>query len=96
MIADACLGGVPTPYALGQRGWFSIANVKTHAKHFLQEGAWADARSDRRTLERNDRGYRQVTLRIAGKEMALTAAFHMDKVPMTLLGTMGSLLNSPR
>jgi hypothetical protein len=36
-----------------------------------------------------------VTLRIAGKEISFTAVFHMDKAPMTLLGTMGSFAEAP-
>jgi hypothetical protein len=94
LIADAWFGGVPTSYALWQRGWFKITNVKTHTKHFCKKELWADARSDRRNHERNDRAYRQVTLRPAGKEISFTAAFHMDKA-MTLLGTMGSSAEAP-
>jgi hypothetical protein len=53
LITDAWFG-VPTSYALWQRGWFSITNVNTHTKHFCKKELWADARSDRRTHDRND------------------------------------------
>jgi len=90
VLADAWFGGVPTAVALIQRGIFSITNVKRHTKFFCKDLLWEDARGTRRTHQRNDRAYRQLQLQVNGKVTTFVGAFHMDKRPMTLLGTAGS------
>jgi hypothetical protein len=91
LLADAWFGGVPTSVGLMRRGLFSITNVKTHTKHFCKKELWADARGSRSKHERNDRAYRQLVLKVDGTDIRFVGAFHMDKRPMTLLGTVGSM-----
>jgi hypothetical protein len=95
IIADAWFGGLPTSYALLQRGLYSITNVKAHTKHFCKKELWADARGNRNGHQRNDRAYRELKLAVKGKEVSFVGAFHMDKAPMTLLGTAGSSKEAP-
>jgi hypothetical protein len=95
LVADACFGGMPTSFALMSRGIFSITNVKTHTKYFCKKELWADAKGAKMGHERNDRSYRQLRLRVNGKDTTFTGAFHMDKAPITLLGTAGSSREAP-
>jgi hypothetical protein len=82
-------------FGLMQRGIFSITNVKTHTKYFCKKELWADAKGAKICHERNDRSYRQLSLRVNGKDTTFTGAFHMDRAPMTLLGTAGSSKEAP-
>jgi hypothetical protein len=95
VIADSWFGGMPTAWGLMQRGLYSILNVKTHTKNFCKKELWAAARGERRHHARNDRAYRQLSMQIQGKSTIFTGAFHMDKRPMTLLGTTGSSKEAP-
>jgi hypothetical protein len=94
LLADAWFGGMPTAFSLVKRGFFSITNAKLQNKHFCKKELWADAGG--KPCARDKRAYRQVIFRqpasvqVAGKEVTFTGAFHMDKKPMTLLGTAGS------
>jgi hypothetical protein len=54
---------------------------------------WADAGG--KPWARDERACRQVTLQVAGKEVTITGAFHMDKKPMCLLGPAGSSDEAP-
>jgi hypothetical protein len=90
VLADAAFGGVPTVVALEQRGISSIVNVKTHTKYFCKQQLWEDARGESNTHERDDRAYRQLELVINSRKTRIVGAFHMDKRPMTLVGTLGS------
>jgi hypothetical protein len=90
VIADAWFGGVPTAFALMQRGRFSITNVKTHTKCFCKKELWADAREENATRERNDWAFRQLKMKVNGKDINFSGAFHVDKRQMTLLSTAGS------
>jgi hypothetical protein len=49
----------------------------------------------RATHKRNDRAYRQLTLRVNCKDTKFTGAFHMDKKPMSLFSTSGSSNEAP-
>jgi hypothetical protein len=86
-------------FSLPKRCFFSITNVKIQTKHFCKKKLWADAVG--KPWARDVRAYRQVTLQVAGKEATFTGAstftgaFHMDKQPMTLLGTAGSSDEAP-
>jgi hypothetical protein len=93
LIADAWFGGMPTAVGMLKRGFFSITNVKLQTKNFCKKELWADAGG--KPWTRNARAYRQAKLKIAGEEVAFFAAFHMDKQPMTLLGTAGSSEHAP-
>jgi hypothetical protein len=95
LIADAWFGGVPTAVGLMRREWYCITNVKTHTKHFCKKQLWAEALGNKRKHECNERAYRELILNIDGKVTTLSAAFHMDKAPMTLLGTAGSSKQAP-
>jgi hypothetical protein len=95
VLADAWFGGILTAVALLLRGLFCIVNVKLQTKHFCKRELWADARGNRRTHERNDRAYRELKLKVNGKEAMFTGAFHMDRRPMTLLATAGSSREAP-
>jgi hypothetical protein len=95
LIADAWFSGMPTSFALMSRGIFSITNVKTHTKYFCKKELWADSKGAKMGHERNDRSYQQLCLRVNGKDTTFTGAFHMDKAPMTLLGTAGSSREAP-
>jgi hypothetical protein len=75
-----------------RRGFFSITNVKTHIKHFCKRELWVDARGGHAKHELNARAYRQLVLKVNGIETTFTGAFHMDRAPMTLLGTTSCLL----
>jgi hypothetical protein len=93
LLADAWFGGMPTAFSLLKRGFFSITNVKTQTRNFCKKELWADAGG--KPWERDSRAYRQVTLQVAGRRVTFTGAFHMDKKPMTLLGTAGSSDEAP-
>jgi hypothetical protein len=95
VTADACFDGMPTGYALMQRSLFSITNVKIHTKYFCKKELWADARGVRATHDRNDRAFRQLKMKVNGKDINFTGAFHMDRRQMTLLSTAGSSNNAP-
>jgi hypothetical protein len=84
---------MPAALSLLKRGFFSITNIKIQTKHFCTQELWADAGG--KPWARDVRAYRQVTLQVAGKEATFTGAFHMDKQPMTLLGTAGSSDEAP-
>jgi len=95
LLADAWFGGLLTSVGLMRRGLFSITNVKTHTKHFCKKELWVDARCGRAKHERDDRAYRQLVLKVNGTDTTFTGAFHMDRAPMTLLGTAGSSQEAP-
>jgi hypothetical protein len=95
LIADAWFDGVPTAVQPIHRGWYCIANVKTHTNHFCKKELWKNAPGNKRNHERNDRAYRELILTITGKNTTLHDAFHMEKAPMTLLGTNGSSKEVP-
>jgi hypothetical protein len=95
LIADAWFGGVPTAVGLVCREWYCITNVKTHTKHVCKKELWAEALGNKRKHECNGRAYLELILNIDGKVTTLSAAFHMDKAPMTLLGTAGSSKQAP-
>jgi hypothetical protein len=79
-----------------QRGLYSILNVKTHTKNFCKKELRAAARGEHRNHAHNDMAYRQIpSMQIQGKSTIFTGAFHMDKRPMTLLGTTGSSKEAP-
>jgi hypothetical protein len=69
--------------------------VKTHTKHVCKKELWAEALGNKRKHECNGRAYLELILNIDGKVTTLSAAFHMDKAPMTLLGTAGSSKQAP-
>jgi hypothetical protein len=79
LIANAWFGGMPLAVSLLQRNIYCITNVKLQTKHFCKRQLWADARGTRATHERNDRAYRQPTLKVNGKDTKFTGAFHMDR-----------------
>jgi hypothetical protein len=83
------------PSGLCAAAFYSITNVKTHTKHFCKKELWADARGGHATHERNARAYRQLVLKVNGIETTFTGALHMDRAPMTLLGTTGSSQEAP-
>jgi hypothetical protein len=85
-------GGLPLAVGLMRRGLFSITNVKTHTKHFCKE-LWVDARCAKH--QRHDHAYRQLVLKVNGMDTTFTGGFHMDRAPMTLLGTAGSSQEAP-
>jgi hypothetical protein len=87
LIADAWFGGVPTAVQLIHGGLYCITNVKTHTNHFCKKELRKDALGRKRNHERKDRAYRELILTITGKDTTLHGAFHMEKAPMTLLGT---------
>jgi hypothetical protein len=95
VLADAWFGGTLTSSVLMQRGLHSIVNVKTQTKYFCKKDLWESARDGRRHYERDDRAYRQCSLPVNNKSTTFTAAFHMDKALMTLLGTAGSSSEAP-
>jgi hypothetical protein len=99
VIADAWFGGVPTAFALMQRGLFSITNVKTHTKYFCKRELWADAREEKATHDRNDRAFCQLKMTVNDNDINFTGAvcctFHMDKRQMTQLSTAGSFKDAP-
>jgi hypothetical protein len=78
-----------------RRDIFSITNVKTHTKYFCKKELWADARGDKQCHKRNDRAYRQLIFCVNGKDITFVGAFHMDRAPMTFLGTAGSSKEAP-
>jgi hypothetical protein len=78
-----------------RRGFFSMTNVKTHTKHFCKKELWADARSGHAKHERNARARQQLVLKVNGIDTTFTGAFHMDRAPMTLLGTTRSSQEAP-
>jgi hypothetical protein len=69
--------------------------VKTHTKYFCKKELWADAKGAKIGHERNDRSYQQLRLRVNRKDATFTCTFHMNKAPMTLLGTAGSSREAP-
>jgi hypothetical protein len=87
VLPDAWFCGLFTAFALLLRGLFCIVNVKLQTKHFCKKKLWADARGNHSTHNRNARAYRQLRMKVNGKEATFTGAFHMDKKPMTLLAT---------
>jgi hypothetical protein len=89
VIADSWFGGMSTAWGLMQRGLCGILNVKTHTKNFCKVELWAAARGERRNHARNDRAYRHLSMQIQGKSTTFSGAFHMDKRPVTMLGTKG-------
>jgi hypothetical protein len=95
VIADSWFGGLPTSVALIEKRLHSVCNVKTHTKHFCKKELWADAKGSKGGWERNDRAYRLLELQVDGNKVQFAAAFHMDKAPMTLLGTAGSSNEAP-
>jgi hypothetical protein len=95
LIADAWFGGLPTAVSLLQRNIHCITIVKLQTKNFCKRELWADARGARAKHEHNDRTYRQLTLKVNGKDTKITGAFHMDRKPMTLLSTAGSSNEAP-
>jgi hypothetical protein len=78
-----------------QRNLYSVTSVKLQTRHFCKRELWADARGERAGHEHNDRAYRQLTLKVNGKDTKFTGAFHMDTKPMTLLSTAGSSNEAP-
>jgi hypothetical protein len=58
-------------------------------------GNWADVRGEKATDDRNDRAFRQLKMKVNGKDINFTGAFHMDKRQMTLLSTAGSSKDAP-
>jgi hypothetical protein len=90
VLADAWFGGVPTAVALFERGILSITNVKPRTELFCKDLLREDTRGTQQTHQQNDRAYRQLQLQVNGRVTVFVGAFHMDKRPMTLLGTAGS------
>jgi hypothetical protein len=77
VIADAWFVGVPSAFALMQ--WGILANVKTHTKYVCKKELWADARGEKATHNRNDRAFRQLKMKVNGKDTNFTGAFCVDK-----------------
>jgi hypothetical protein len=78
-----------------QRGLFSITNVTTQTKYICKKELWADARGEKATHDRNDRAFRQLKMKVNGKDIIFTGAYHMDKRQMTLLSAAGSSKDAP-
>jgi hypothetical protein len=95
LLADAWFGGVPSAFALAKRDIYRIMNVKLQTKHFCKQELWADARGEQAVHTHNDCADRQLTMKVNGRNMAFTGAFHMDKRPMTLLCKAGSSKKAP-
>jgi hypothetical protein len=45
LLADAWLSGMPTSFALMQKGLYSVVNVKTHTNLFSKKHMWEEALS---------------------------------------------------
>jgi hypothetical protein len=78
-----------------QRGLFSITSVKTHTTYFCNKELWAVAHEEKATHDCNDQAYSQLKMKINGKDIFCTVAFHMDKRQMTLRSTAGSSKDAP-
>lgn len=86
LVADAWFGSYKLAYALLEKGWYSVMNVKNNTKHFPKKKLIAAC------PDRGDASHMKVT--VEGKH-TVYGSCHRDKAPMALVHTTGTSLPGP-